>query len=285
MSLCFISRAERGFGGTLLSLIRLMAKKSSYLKRLPRRARKIGDAERGEIEIVTSRRETRKIDARCAEDLSGSALGKRGKRLGILLEDEVRMIVRDPLRFPSGETKCQMRIIGKTEFDGPNGVAVLAVLDGRFVLREIFRHPTRSWELECVRGRREEGQSPRQAALAEVKQELGYRVKKLHRLGIICPETALMSSTVDVYMAELREAKGSDDPDGGEAFGRIVHLSPDEMAGRMLKGRIRDSYTFVALFLAQLRGLVPPIMPVSEPEKPEREPSPLSEDSETAETA
>jgi ADP-ribose pyrophosphatase len=201
----------------------------------------------------------RRIESECADELTGAAMGKGGKRLGILLEDEVRLYVRDALRFPSGATRCQIRVIGKTEFDGPNGVAVLPMLDGKIVLREIFRHPTRAKELEITRGRRELGQTPRQAARAEVKQELGYRVKRLHRLGRVQPETALMSSIIDVFLAELSAAPRNDDPESSEALGRIVHLTPDVLGQRIASGRIRDSYTICALQLAQLRGLIPPI--------------------------
>jgi 8-oxo-dGTP pyrophosphatase MutT (NUDIX family) len=236
-----------------------MAKKASYLKLLPKNAQKIGSAAKGEIEIVTSRREMKKIDAQCADELSGSALGRNGKRVGILLEDNVHLIVRDPLRFPSGARKCQMRVIGKTEFDGVNGVVVLSHLDGRFVLREIFRHPTRRKELETTRGRRESGQTARQAARAEVRQELGYSVKKLDRLGRIHPETAFLSSSVELFFAELAPERHEDDADSGEAFGRIVFLTPDDLASRIASGKIRDSLTICAVMLAQLKGFLSPL--------------------------
>ena len=236
-----------------------MSKKKSYLKRLPKGAQKPGNASRGEVEIVTSQSEMRRIESQCHDDLTGAALGKGGKRLGILLEDEVRLYVRDALRFPSGATRCQIRVIGKTEFDGPNGVAVLPVLEGKIVLREIFRHPTRTKQLEITRGRRELGQTPRQAARTEVKQELGYRVKRLHQLGRIHPETALLSSIIDVFLAELADTPRNDEPESSEALGRIVHLTPSVLGQRIASGRIRDSYTICALQLAQLRGFIPPL--------------------------
>lgn len=236
-----------------------MARKASYLKLLPKSAQKVGKAAKGEIEIVTSRREMKKIDAECAGELSGTALGKNGKRLGILLEDKVHLVVRDPLLFPDGARKCQMRVIGKTEFDGSNGVVVLSHLDGKLVLREIFRHPTRKKELETTRGRRESGQTARQAARAEVKQELGYEVKKLERLGRIHPETSFLSSSVEVFFAELAPGRQEDDPDSGEAFGKIVHLEPGQLSARIASGRVRDSLTICAVMLAQLKGLLPPI--------------------------
>ena len=234
-----------------------MSRKKSYLTRLPAHAQRRGKASKGEAEIVTSRHEVKEILAECAEDLSGSALGRNGKRIGILLEDEVRMIVRDPLRFPTGATRCQMRIIGKTEYDGPNGVAVLARLRDRFVLREIYRHPTRTWELETTRGRRETGQTTRQAARTELKQELGYKAKRLYRLGTVCPETAILSSTIELFLAELRDGPRRDDPESSEAFGRIVILTRAQLEKRIKAGRIRDSYTLAALLLAELKGLVP----------------------------
>ena len=242
--------------GTEFSLTRRMNAKADYLKRLPKHARRRGDADKGEAEIVTSKRELEKIESECASELSGSALGKDGKRIGILLEDKVRMVVRDALRFPSGATKCEMRIVGKTEFDGLNGVAVLCVANGRFVMREIFRHATRAWELETVRGRRERGQTARQAARMEVKQELGYPVRRLHSLGKLCPDSAVMSSMLELFLAELGRGPRKDEPEPTETFGQIHRLTPRELSSMIAMGRIRDSYTIGALALAQMRGLL-----------------------------
>ena len=236
-----------------------MSNSRSYLERLPPRSRQRGSARKGESEIVTSRRELNEIAGECASELKGSALGKGGKRIGILLEDKVRFVVRDALRFPGGATRCEMRIVGKTEYDGPNGVAVLCSKEGKLVLREIYRHATRSWELETVRGRRESGQTPRQAVRAEVKQELGFPVRRIHALGTFCPDTAVMSSTLELFYVELGNGPRRDDPEESEAFGRIHYLEPRELAGMILTGKIRDSYTIGALMFAQLRGLVPAV--------------------------
>jgi 8-oxo-dGTP pyrophosphatase MutT (NUDIX family) len=232
-----------------------MANTRNYLKQLPEEAQEFGDIDNGEIEIVTWRKAANKIADKCAADLKGSALGKGGKKIGILLEDDTHMVVRDPLRYPSGATSCRMRIIGKTKYDGPNGVVALCVSEGKFVLREIYRHPTRSWELECTRGRRETGMTPRQTVRAEVKQELGYAVKKIHLLGMIRPESALFSAHLEVFLVELG-AKGKPEPEETEAFGEFVYLTPGELSDRILDGTIRDSYTLAAFLMAQLKGLI-----------------------------
>ena len=72
--------------------------KSSYLERLPRIAQKRGSAAKGQVEIVTKKKQVKQIDDETASELKGSALGKNGKRIGILLEDEVHIIVRDAVK-------------------------------------------------------------------------------------------------------------------------------------------------------------------------------------------
>jgi len=236
--------------------IRGMSKTNTYLDRLPKHAQKRGSVKRGEAEIVTAKRELDEIASECAGDLKGSALGSNGKRIGILLEDDVRFVIRDALKFPSGTTECRMRVVGKTEFDGPNGVVALCVMNGRFVIREIYRHATRGWELEVVRGRRESGQTARQAVRAEVKQELGFGVKRMRRIGVICPDTALMSSTLEVYLVELRDGPQRDEPESSEIFGETYWLTYPELAAMIRRGAIRDSYTIAALTFARLHGHV-----------------------------
>lgn len=147
-----------------------------------------------------------------------------------------------------------MRIIGKTEFDGPNGIAALCVSKGRFVIREIYRHPTRGWELEIVRGRRELGQTARQAVRAEVKQELGYPVKRMRRIGTVCPDTALMSSTLEIFLVELGDGPQRDEPEESEVFGKTYRFSYRELASKIKRGEIRDSYTIAALTFARIGG-------------------------------
>ena len=232
--------------------------KSSYLERLPRSAQKRGDVTKGEIAIVTKKKVLRQIAAECADELSGSALGKNGKKIGVLLEDDVHMIVRDALEYPSGATGCRMRIIGKTEFDGVSGVVALTHCDGRLYMRRIFRHPTRSWELEAVRGRREQGETPKATVRKEVREELGFPVRRMTKIGTLCPETALLSSILDVFWVELGKGAQHDEPEDKEAFGPLVKLTMSDVFDRIASGEIRDSYTLAALTFAQLAGFIEP---------------------------
>jgi ADP-ribose pyrophosphatase len=208
-----------------------------YIQSLPESARYVGDTEKGEIEIV-DKREAPKIRA----------------KTGVLLEDKVHYFVRDAVKFPSGEARTAMRVIGCTMHDGPSGVVALCWRDGAIFLREIFRHATRRWELETPRGQREAGMSAEDAARKEIGEELGFRVERLEQIGEVSGDTAILASTLPVYWAELAPGRSEDHPEATEAFGRIVEIKAAELRTRISRCEIRDGYTLSAIALAQASG-------------------------------
>jgi ADP-ribose pyrophosphatase len=208
-----------------------------YLKKLPPTAAKAGDASAGEIEII-DRRDSSKVRV----------------KTGILIEDKLHFVVRDAVKFPSGAVRTELRVIGRTMFDGPSGVVALASRDGKVFLREMFRHATRRWELETTRGQRETGYSSEDAAIKEIGEELGFRVKSIVKLGEVSGDTAILASALPAFWAELEPGPPRDHPESSEAFGKILALSPEELKERIVRGDIRDGYTLSALLLAQLAG-------------------------------
>jgi ADP-ribose pyrophosphatase len=216
---------------------RASSKVPEYMDDLPDAARVVGDADKGEIQIV-----------RQPEDR------EREEPTGILFNDGMHLFVRDAVLFPSGKRGTETRVIGTSMYDGPSGVVALAWRDEKVFLREIFRHATRRWELEAQRGRREEGCTSEEAALNELAEELGYPVKKLTLIGQVAGDTALIASTLPVYWAELGDGPRRDHPESGEAFGKVVELSPAELAARVAAGEIRDGYTLAAIAFAIVAG-------------------------------
>lgn len=210
-----------------------------YLAQLPERARYAGDSSKGEIEII-SRPERSELD-----------------ETGILIRDDFHTIVRDAVRYPSGAVRTPMRVIGATSADGVDGVVVLASLDGRIQLRWMFRHATRRWELEAARGRREAGDDSAHTAREEVKEELGMRALAIERLGTIAAESSLLASEVDVLWAEVARAEDGDEPEAGEAMGKIESLSPEELWDKIRAGVVRDAVTLSAILHAVVRGKIP----------------------------
>jgi ADP-ribose pyrophosphatase len=210
-----------------------------YLKKLPGSASKRGDASAGEIEII-DRNESSKIRV----------------KTGILIEDKLHFVVRDAVKFPSGEVRTAMRVIGRSMFDGPSGVIALASRDGKIFLREMFRHGTRRWELETPRGQREKGYTSKEAAIKEIDEELGFKVDRIEQIGEACGDTALLGSTLPVFWAELAPGPPRDHPESSEAFGKILELSVPELKERIAGGEIRDAYTLSAVLFAQLAGKI-----------------------------
>jgi ADP-ribose pyrophosphatase len=208
-----------------------------YLESLPESARYIGNADDDEIQII-DKREAPKIRA----------------KTGVLLEDKQHYFVRDALRYPSGEVGTAMRVIGCTMHDGPSGVVALCSRDGNIFLREIFRHATRRWELETTRGQRETGMSAEDAALKEIDEELGFKVRNIEQIGEVSGDTAILASTLPVFWADLEPGPPRDHPEDKEAFGRIVEVFPPELRTRISRCEIRDGYTLAALTLAQVAG-------------------------------
>lgn len=208
-----------------------------YIESLPESARYVGDAAKGEIEI---------IDKRSAPKIRA--------KTGVLLEDKVHYFVRDAVKFPSGEERTSMRIIGCTMHDGPSGVVALCWRDGGIFLREIFRHATRRWELETPRGQRETGMSAEDAARKEIGEELGFHTERIEQIGEVSGDTAILASTLPVFWAELAPGRSHDHPEDTEAFGRIVHVLPGELRTRISRCEIRDGYTLSAIALAQVAG-------------------------------
>jgi hypothetical protein len=51
--------------------------KSDYLKRLPEEAQTRGDADSGEVEIVTNQKDIARIEADSEDELTGSAFGEK----------------------------------------------------------------------------------------------------------------------------------------------------------------------------------------------------------------
>jgi ADP-ribose pyrophosphatase len=214
--------------------------KPRYLKKLPPSTATAGDANVGEIEII-DRRESSKIRA----------------KTGILIEDKMHFFVRDAVKFPSGAIRTEMRVIGRTMFDGSSGVVALASRGGKIFLREIFRHATRRWELEATRGQRETGYSAEDAAIKEIGEELGFRVKSIEKLGEVSGDSAILASALPVFWVELEPGPPKDHPEATEAFGKIIELSPAELTQRIVRGDIRDGYTLSAVLFARLAGKIP----------------------------
>ncbi|MGH8644573.1 MAG: NUDIX hydrolase [Gammaproteobacteria bacterium] len=196
---------------------------------LPKEDRYTGDHTIGEIEILPGPEQ----------------------RAPVLFENKYVAIVEDCVRFPNGEEGRYMRIFHQSELVGYHGTVMLTRKHGKYVLLRVFRHPTRSWELECPRGFAEPDITAEENARREVREELGVDIEHIEKLGVVCPNTGLLTTRANVFLVELAALPY----DGGadrqkEAIQSYLVLSKEEILRKIAEGEIRDAFTISSILLA-----------------------------------
>lgn len=230
---------------------------NNYLARLPQAARRTGSVANNEIELVTDPSDIETIRAARRQRVQRGDLPSTSDDLGIVFEDDYFVIVRDPVRFPSGELSTYVRIFEKSALDGPSGAILVAVRRRRVLLRRMFRHATRAWELECPRGFRERDQTIEQTVAIETRQELGLSIERIEPLGTVSPNTGLFAGFASAFFIEVGDEDPRPRPEPHEAMGAIEELPTSAVFERIANGEIRDGLTLASLMLAHTRGLLP----------------------------
>lgn len=232
-----------------------------------------GDYSRGEIQIVL---DPDKIAA--IEDQQIKVHLKRGvpkheakkwSEVGIINVDDYLIWLRDAVVFPSGCEGTYDRIIWKSSVDGPGNVVILPVLKNRkIILNLIYRHSTRSWEIELARGLRLYGETPEKACKRELRDETGCLTERVEYLGAIAPDTSTVSTVTPVFLGYVSEQVSSNH-DETEAIHGLITLTKNEIKDAFVRGHFeiniqgeiqkvpfRDSFLAFAILQAEARGLI-----------------------------
>jgi ADP-ribose pyrophosphatase len=241
----------------------------AYLEFLEKYPTPKGDYHAGEIEIVTDAAQIPAVEeaakARLLKNGYSEAQAEAFSRVGIVMEDQYWILVRDAVIFPTGAKGTYDRLSWKSALKGPGGVAVLPVLpDGKIILNLNYRHATRSWELELPRGGIKEKESIEAAALRELAEETGLETENPIYLGSIANDTGTISSIVPIFLGKIVRA-GASDQEYSEAIQGIVAFSKDELKTGLKQGYLnidgkqvplRDAFLTFALLQAEIRELL-----------------------------
>src|SRR5487761_1409324 len=156
-----------------------------------------------------------------------------------------------------------LRIISPPQSPGGSppttGSVVLATIDAPattsgelIVLIEQERHATGRLELELPRGFGQPGVSPSDQALAELRQETGYRGNLAYFLGATLSDSGTSDRSAAFFHVPVAD-QDERAPEDAEAITRVVLLTRDEIWRRIDSGEVRDAFTVQALALYERR--------------------------------
>src|SRR5579883_2488092 len=119
------------------------------------------------VRILLDPADIRRVEADMAAKLRTRGLPESGAEIGIV-HDPYILFLRDAVEFPDGARRSHTRVLNLVG----NGAAALPVFGDKIVLTRQFRHALRRWSLEVPRGAIEPGETPEEAAVAEVEEEI-----------------------------------------------------------------------------------------------------------------
>jgi len=229
-----------------------------YLRTHPNTLGPLGNADKGEIEIIKDKQKISEIEK------------ETGRHVGVIAEDKYWVWLNDAVKFPNNKYGVYGRLIWKCslEANGRPGAVVIAILpDGNVALNRNYRHATRSWEYELPRGGRNSDESLEDTARREVKEETGMIIQELTPLGEIAADSGTLNSICSVFYAKVIEQQNSAVEDS-EAIASIDAFSVAELKQGFIDGYLianidnenqkiplRDPFLAYALLMMDIKGL------------------------------
>lgn len=129
-------------------------------------------------------------------------------------------------------------------------VAVVPFKDNKtVVLIKQFRPAINRWIIEIPAGRIELGEDPLEAALRELKEEVGYEARYLRKLISIYPSPGYNDELIHIYLAKDLVYVGSR-PEKEELI-EVFEADLDTALDMILGGDVVDAKTLIALLIAR----------------------------------
>ena len=128
----------------------------------------------------------------------------------ILLKTPIATVCQTPATASDGQKHNYISI------DSRDWVAVIPVKDENFIMVKQWRHGEKALSIEFPGGVIDDGESPLQGAIRELKEETGCVAEKMLYLGKINPNPAFMTNHFHVFAAFDLKETGSQNLDSDE---------------------------------------------------------------------
>jgi len=140
------------------------------------------------------------------------------------------------------------------EKNSNNGAVILILEDNKnFILVKNYRKAIDKIVLELPRGYGENNKTSLDTALRESLEETGYKIHKnsIIKLGSINPNSAILSSEIDIYFANVTSKDKIKDSDS-EVID-IIKINKNDIKQMILKGEIKDAFSLSAISLYDMK--------------------------------
>lgn len=201
------------------------------------------------IRLLTGEREVDEAEAAKASQLAKVGLPAAWASTGVVSEDQYFLFLRDAVQFSNGKLGTYVRMVSRPP--GVMGAAALCVRAGEVFLVRQFRHATRCWHEEVPRGFGEAGESCEQTARREIEEELGIRVAHLKSLGLLHPNSGILSETVALFLAEMTNTATGAPPEH-----EVVRVSLASFEAKIKDATLTDAFTLAVFARARSAGML-----------------------------
>jgi len=135
----------------------------------------------------------------------------------------------------------------------PGAVAVLAFTGkDNIVLVSQYRYPIKELTLEVPAGKIDKGETPLKCVRRELKEETGFKAKKIVKLVSFWPTPAFSNEVLHVYAAYgLTQSQKSPDDD---EFIETSVMPFKKALEKVMNGNIKDSKTIIAILHHAVTG-------------------------------
>ena len=153
----------------------------------------------------------------------------------------------DTVKFPSGSEKVREVVLHKS------AVAVLPVNErGEIVLVRQYRHAIDEDIYEIPAGLVEAGEDPRETAIRELQEEVGFRPGHIEEIAEFYSSPGFCTEKIFVYYAtDLISSKLPADDD---EYIKVFPFAPEELGKMIAEKKINDGKTLMAYYWYAARG-------------------------------